>query len=123
MDLSNNLTFQWFYISCTFIGAALIGIIILFFRKKGVNLYKKNRILKIVFAVLPIFFLPIFLHPALSLRDKLEIVGLACMVAIINFFVVDRGGKKFRKWMGYETKWDKEEKAFAEKEKKEPKVL
>lgn len=117
MDLNNNQTFQLVFLGCTFVAVSIALVAIYVLRKKGINIYKKHRILKISLCSLPIILLPVIAHPALTSAGKAKAAISGISIAILTYFIVDRGGKKFRKSVGYETKWDKEEREFEELER------
>lgn len=117
MNLNNNPTFQIVFFSGTVI-AVLIALASMYvLRRKRINIYKKHRILKISLCILPVVLLPVFFHPKLLPFMKVKIAILGVVAAIATYIVVDKGGKRFRAFWGYETKWDREEKELEEKEK------
>lgn len=118
MDLIDNKTFQIFFLSCLLFATLIFCIALYSLRKKGVNIYSGKIQLMTALSVLPIAFLPIWLHPSVSIQFKVGLTIVAVAFGIANFYAVHHGGKAFRKHFGIETEEDLREKERDEKAKK-----
>lgn len=107
MDLTDNKTFQIFFVSCFATAITIAFAIRYVLKKKGVNADSSKNLLKIMVVVFPVALLPLWLHPSLSIHFKilLAIAGVAFGVA--NFLAVDRLGQIYRKYFGIETEEDR----------------
>ncbi len=107
MDLTDNKTFQIFFVFYLFVSLLIAYTIRYILKKKGVDIDSSKNLLKLGLSVFPIVLLPLWLHPLLSIQFKilLAIAGVAFGVA--NFLAVDRLGRTYRKCFGIETDEDR----------------
>ena len=110
MDLTDNKTFQIFFLLC--LGASVIVTYTLWIvlKRKGVDVYLKKNMMLIGIVGAFIVSLPLWLHPSLSIQFKIGLFLIALVVGIANFYAVHYGGKEFRKQFGIENEEDRREK-------------
>jgi hypothetical protein len=86
--------------------ALIIGFVILqVLKKRGIDINSPQVPLKVFLYVFPIILIPIwFFNPKSTFEVKVSGSLIALVVAIINFFAVDRGGKILRHILGIKDK-------------------
>ena len=86
---------------------AVIGLII-HYKKKGINVEDNTFQLRIGLGGLAVVLSTFWLVGDITIVAKLKITGVGFAVGLLNFFAVDRAGRKLRKYLKIETEWDKE---------------
>jgi hypothetical protein len=97
MDLSNEKTFEHFFLFCFFMGLIYCGVALYVLKRKGVDIRTNKVIIGVSLTSLPIGFLPFWLKANLSWQFKIFVPLISTVIGIAYSFVVMRAGKKLRK--------------------------
>jgi len=96
MDLSNEKTFEHFFLFCFFMGLIYGGVALYVLKRKGVDIRTNKVILGVSLTSLPIGFLPFWLKADLSWQFKIFVPLISSVIGIAYSFGVMKAGKKLR---------------------------
>jgi len=96
MDLSNEKTFEHFFLFCFFMSLIYGGIALYVLKRKGVDIRTNKVILGVSLTALPIGFLPFWLKGNLSWQFKIFVPLISSVIGIAYSFGVMKAGKKLR---------------------------
>lgn len=102
MDLSNEKTFEHFFLFCFFIGLIYGGVALYVLKRKGVDIRSNKVIVSVTLTALPIGFLPFWLKDNLPWQFKVFVPLLSAIIGIVYGLGIVRVGKAFRKMIGRE---------------------
>jgi len=96
MDLSNEKTFEHFFLFCFFMGL-IYGVAALFvLKRKGVDIRSNRVIIGVILTAVPIYFLPFWLKTNLSWQFKIFVPIISTVIGIGYGFGIMKTGKKLR---------------------------
>ena len=97
MNLSNENTFEWTVVFCTFLGIALSTIAVYVLKRKGVDVGSKKVIFGCSMIVIFIGFLPFWFNANLSWQFKVIVPLVSAVIGCLYGLGIIRLNKKLHK--------------------------
>lgn len=118
MNLTDDETFQNFFLLCSLLGFLLFALSWYVLRKKGINVYtKKTKALLLLIILVPALIL-VWLLPDIPIIIKLIISIAGIATELFYYYTLDITGKKFRKTLGIKNEEDQLSGSKLEEKKK-----
>lgn len=102
MDLSNEKTFEHFFLFCFFMGLIYGGAALYVLKRKGVDIRSNKVFVGVTLTALSIGFLPFWLKGDLPWQFKVFVPLVSAVIGIVYSFCMMKAGKSFRKMIGRE---------------------
>lgn len=102
MDLSNEKTFEHFFLFCFIMGLSYGGVALYLLKRKGVDIRSNKVIIGVILTALPIYFLPFWLKDNLPWQFKVFVPLFSTVIGLVYGFGIVKIGKSFRKMIGKE---------------------
>ena len=114
----NSEQFKTIFVIVVVLSVITVCLLLIYFKKKGVNIEDSRFQLKIGLSFLTIIIAVFWFIENLSLLNKISITAGAFIVGLGTYFFVDRVGRKLRKSLNIETRANKNRKQKDEETKK-----